>query len=199
MTEKEWKEQAREFNLRDFFMQDTSGIYENAAIVVITDNQLIMSKTDRDGEQPHSDAFEDLYQAIYDIDTSVLQNKNAAMRATIIKNLYGAGNITARLLNENQNRLLWFSFPSTVSQSQLELLSLWCQQNAETITFVEEKIGEQFVGFMHTGNRTAKIGNLDSILEYATTILEDRKVPYSDDKNHIVGYTLEDLKRKKYL
>ena len=199
MTEKEWKEQAREFNLRDCFMQDTSGIYENAAIVVITDNQLIMSKTDRDGEQPHSDAFEDLYQAIYDIDTSVLQNKNAAMRATIIKNLYGAGNITARLLNENQNRLLWFSFPSTVSQSQLELLSLWCQQNAETITFVEEKIGEQFVGFMHTGNRTAKIGNLDSILEYATTILEDRKVPYSDDKNHIVGYTLEDLKRKKYL
>lgn len=199
MTEKEWKEQAREFNLRDFFMQDTSGIYENAAIVVITDHQLIMSKTDRDGEQPHSDAFEDLYQAIYDIDTSVLQNKNAAMRATIIKNLYGAGNITARLLNENQNRLLWFSFPSTVSQSQLELLSLWCQQNAETITFVEEKIGEQFVGFMHTGNRTAKIGNLDSILEYATTILEDRKVPYSDDKNHIVGYTLEDLKRKKYL
>lgn len=199
MTEKEWKEQAREFNLRDFFMQDTSGIYENAAIVVITDNQLIMSKTDRDGEQPHSDAFEDLYQAIYDIDTSVLQNKNAAMRATIIKNLYGAGNITARLLNENQNRLLWFSFPSTVSQSQLELLSLWCQQNAETITFVEEKIGEQFVGFMHTGNRTAKIGNLDSILEYATTILEDRKVPYPDDKNHIVGYTLEDLKRKKYL
>lgn len=199
MTEKEWKEQAREFNLRDFFMQDTSGIYENAAIVVITDNQLIMSKTDRDREQPHSDAFEDLYQAIYDIDTSVLQNKNAAMRATIIKNLYGAGNITARLLNENQNRLLWFSFPSTVSQSQLELLSLWCQQNAETITFVEEKIGEQFVGFMHTGNRTAKIGNLDSILEYATTILEDRKVPYPDDKNHIVGYTLEDLKRKKYL
>lgn len=139
MTEKEWKEQAREFNLRDFFMQDTSGIYENAAIVVITDNQLIMSKTDRDGEQPHSDAFEDLYQAIYDIDTSVLQNKNAAMRATIIKTLYGAGNITARLLNENQNRLLWFSFPSTVSQSQLELLSLWCQQNAETITSVEEK------------------------------------------------------------
>lgn len=199
MTEKEWKEQAREFNLRDFFMQDTSGIYENAAIVVITDHQLIMSKTDRDREQPHSDAFEDLYQAIYDIDTSVLQNKNAAMRATIIKNLYGAGNITARLLNENQNRLLWFSFPSTVSQSQLELLSLWCQQNAETITFVEEKIGEQFVGFMHTGNRTAKIGNLDSILEYATTILEDRKVPYPDDKNHIVGYTLEDLKRKKYL
>ena len=199
MTEKEWKAQTREFNLRDFFMQDTSGIYENAAIVVITDNQLIMSKTDRDGEQPHSDAFEDLYQAIYDIDTSVLQNKNAAMRATIIKNLYGAGNITARLLNENQNRLLWFSFPSTVSQSQLELLSLWCQQNAETITFVEEKIGEQFVGFMHTGNRTAKIGNLDSILEYATTILEDRKVPYPDDKNHIVGYTLEDLKRKKYL
>jgi len=199
MTEKEWKEQAREFNLRDFFMQDTSGIYENAAIVVITDHQLIMSKTDRDGEQPHSDAFEDLYQAIYDIDTSVLQNKNAAMRATIIKNLYGAGNITARLLNENQNRLLWFSFPSTVSQSQLELLSLWCQQNAEPITSVEEKIGEQFVGFMHTGNRTAKIGNLDSILEYATTILEDRKVPYPDDKNHIVGYTLEDLKRKKYL
>ena len=199
MTEKEWKEQAREFNLRDFFMQDTSGIYENAAIVVITDNQLIMSKTDRDGEQPHSDAFEDLYQAIYDIDTSVLQNKNAAMRATIIKNLYGAGNITARLLNENQNRLLWFSLPSTVSQSQLELLSLWRQQNAETITSVEEKIGEQFVGFMHTGNRTAKIGNLDSILEYATTILEDRKVPYPDDKNHIVGYTLEDLKRKKYL
>ena len=199
MTEKEWKEQAREFNLRDFFMQDTSGIYENAAIVVITDNQLIMSKTDRDGEQPHSDAFEDLYQAIYDIDTSVLQNKNAAMRATIIKNLYGAGNITARLLNENQNRLLWFSFPSTVSQSQLELLSLWCQQNAEPITSVEEKIGEQFVGFMHTGNRTAKIGNLDSILEYATTILEDRKVPYPDDKNYIVGYTLEDLKRKKYL
>lgn len=199
MTEKEWKERAREFNLRDFFMQDTSRIYENAAIVVITDNQLIMSKTDRDGEQPHSDAFEDLYQAIYDIDTSVLQNKNAAMRATIIKNLYGAGNITARLLNENQNRLLWFSFPSTVSQSQLELLSLWFQQNAETITSVEEKIGEQFVGFMHTGNRTAKIGNLDSILEYATTILEDRKVPYPDDKNHIVGYTLEDLKRKKYL
>lgn len=199
MTEKEWKEQAREFNLRDFFMQDTSGIYENAAIVVITDNQLIMSKTDRDGEQPHSGAFEDLYQAIYDIDTSVLQNKNAAMRATIIKNLYGAGNITARLLNENQNRLLWFSFPSTVSQSQLELLSLWCQQNAEPITSVEEKIGEQFVGFMHTGNRTAKIGNLDSILEYATTILEDRKVPYPDDKNYIVGYTLEDLKRKKYL
>ena len=139
MTEKEWKAQTREFNLRDFFMQDTSGIYENAAIVVITDNQLIMSKTDRDGEQPHSGAFEDLYQAIYDIDTSVLQNKNAAMRATIIKNLYGAGNITARLLNENQNRLLWFSFPSTVSQSQLELLSLWCQQNAETITSVEEK------------------------------------------------------------
>lgn len=199
MTEKEWKEQIRKFNLRDFFMQDTSGIYENAAIVVITDNQLIMSKTDRDGEQPHSDAFEDLYQAIYDIDTSVLQNKNAAMRATIIKTLYGAGNITARLLNENQNRLLWFSFPSTVSQSQLELLSLWCQQNAETITSVEEKIGEEFVGFMHTGNRTAKIGNLASVLEYATTILEDRKVPYPDDKNHIVGYTLEDLKRKKYL
>lgn len=81
----------------------------------------------------------------------------------------------------------------------MELLSLWCQQNAETITSVEEKIGEQFVGFMHTGNRTAKIGNLDSVLEYATTILEDRKVPYPDDKNHIVGYTLEDLKRKKYL
>lgn len=199
MTEKEWKEQIKEFNLRDFFMQDTFEIYENAAIVVITNHQLIMCKTARNGEQPHSDAFEDLYQAIYDIDMSVLQNKNAAMRAAIIKNSYGSGNITARLLNENQNRLLWFSFPSTVSQSQLELLSLWCQQNAETITSVEEKIGEQFVGFMHTGNRTAKIGNLDSVLEYAMTILEDRKVPYPDDKNHIVGYTVEDFKMKKHL
>ena len=199
MTEKEWKEQIKEFNLRDFFMQDTFEIYENAAIVVITNHQLIMCKTARNGEQPHSDAFEDLYQAIYDIDMSILQNKNAAMRAAIIKNSYGSGNITARLLNENQNRLLWFSFPSTVSQSQLELLSLWCQQNAETITSVEEKIGEQFVGFMHTGNRTAKIGNLDSVLEYATTILEDRKVPYPDDKNHIVGYTVEDFKMKKHL
>ena len=199
MTEKEWKEQIKEFNLRDFFMQDTFEIYENAAIVVITNHQLIMCKTARNGEQPHSDAFEDLYQAIYDIDMSILQNKNAAMRAAIIKNSYGSGNITARLLNENQNRLLWFSFPSTVSQSQLELLSLWCQQNAETITSVEEKVGEQFVGFMHTGNRTAKIGNLDSVLEYATTILEDRKVPYPDDKNHIVGYTVEDFKMKKHL
>lgn len=51
-------------------MQDTTEVDLNAAILVITKNQIINGWTARKGKQPHTDAFEEITQIIYDIDKS---------------------------------------------------------------------------------------------------------------------------------
>lgn len=199
MRQEEWKEKTRKFDLQQFLSQDTSDIYENAAVLVITNQQLIIGKTARDGEQPHSDAFEDIYETIYDIDWSHFPNSNRSVRSAIIKDLYGSDNITARLLNERQNRLVWFSFPPEISSNQLELLAAWCHQNNEIIDDVEKNIKQQFVGLMQVKNKVARIGNLDTVLEYAKTIVSNQAEISTTKPEQIIGITLTDFAKVPHL
>lgn len=104
-------------------------------------------------------------------------------------------NITARMINEHQIQLLWFTLPNSICTEQLKLLSFWCQKNEAVLDEIERKTSQQFIGFQHKAKNFYSMGDLKTFFDYASTIVNDQKI-HIDDKN-IIGCTLEDMLKSK--
>lgn len=67
MTRRELERGIKAFDLQKFFLKDTSKISEYSAILVITDNQLILTENGDHGRDYHIDTLADICKIIYDI------------------------------------------------------------------------------------------------------------------------------------
>ena len=103
MTKQELIENIKQFNIENYYSEDTTGINENSAVLIITDNQFILTKSSNDGKEVHATTFSDIYQIIYDINDLNLSNMNKMTKTIRINTQYGKENITARMLNENNH------------------------------------------------------------------------------------------------
>lgn len=195
MTKQELEKGIRIFDLQRFLEKDTATISEYSAILIITDNQLILTENGHHGRDFHNDTLMDILKIIYEIPKQKhVFDWHENVRT--IEEEYNFGNIWARISNENNEQVLWFIFPDVISQNQYELLAGFIQQAAPIITKCEEKAMHPYsiVGF-----RTpyGTYYGMDIAVKYASSIIGDTPFQKPDDSNNIVGKTIADFKIQK--
>ena len=139
MTRRELERGIKAFDLQKFFLKDTSKISEYSAILVITDNQLILTENGDHGRDYHIDTLADICKIIYDIpEMGGITNWSQYMKE--IERQYASNLIWARLSNENSEPTFWIIFPETITQNQYNLFATWAynQNNISILTEVEE-------------------------------------------------------------
>lgn len=194
MTQKELKESMNQFDLTSFFMKDTQHIHDYSAILVITDNQVIITENGHHGKDFHIDTLADICKVIYQIPLS--NSKSDWTNSVVqIEKKYASNFIWARLSNEGNSRLFWFIFPNSITQKQYDLLSSWIESENAFLKLeqLEETIGQSFVGFL--GLHGVENG-LDAVLNYASTITGLTKMSPPEEKM-IIGKTITDFSKAK--
>lgn len=194
MTQKELKESMNQFDLTSFFMKDTQHIHDYSAILVITDNQVIITENGHHGKDFHIDTLADICKVIYQIPLS--NSKSDWTNSVVqIEKKYASNFIWARLSNEGNSRLFWFIFPNSITQKQYDLLSSWIESENAFLKLeqLEETIGQSFVGFL--GLHGVENG-LDAVLNYASTITGLTKMSPPEEKM-IIGKTVTDFSKAK--
>lgn len=194
MTQKELKESMNQFDLTSFFMKDTQHIHDYSAILVITDNQVIITENGHHGKDFHIDTLADICKVIYQIPLS--NSKSDWTNSVVqIEKKYASNFIWARLSNEGNSRLFWFIFPNSITQKQYDLLSSWIESENACLKLeqLEETIGQSFVGFL--GLHGVENG-LDAVLNYASNITGLTKMSPPEEKM-IIGKTVTDFSKAK--
>ena len=193
MTQKELKESMNQFDLTSFFMKDTQRIHDYSAILVITDNQVIITENGHHGKDFHIDTLADICKIIYQIPIS--KSKSDWTNSVVqIEKKYASNFIWARLLNEGNSRLFWFIFPSSITQQQYDLLSNWIESEDVCLKMeeIEEQTEQSIVGFLGLNGMEKGI---DAVLNYASTITELTQTTPQVEKI-IIGKTIGDLSKK---
>lgn len=194
MTRRELERGIKTFDLQKFFLKDTSKISEYSAILVITDNQLILTENGDHGRDYHIDTLADICKIIYDIpEMGGITNWSQYMKE--IERQYASNLIWARLSNENSEPTFWIIFPETITQNQYNLFATWAynQNNISILTEVEEHLQRAFVGFR---GLTETGYGLEQALDYASTLIREKEVWKPIDMN-IVGKTIADFTTQK--
>lgn len=196
MTQKELQESMNQFDLTSFFMKDTQHIHDYSAILVITDNQVIITENGHHGKDFHIDTLADICKVIYQIPLS--NSKSDWTNSVVqIEKKYASNFIWARLSNEGNSRLFWFIFPNSITQKQYDLLSGWIESENAFLKLeqLEETIGQSFVGFL--GLNGVENG-LDAVLNYASTITGLTRMSPPEEKK-IIGKTITDFSKVKQI
>ena len=185
MTKQELIENISKFSVEEYYSEDTLGIVDNSAVLIITDNQFILTKTSNDGKEVHATTFSDIYQIIYDINDSDFSKMNKMMKTVKINSQYGKENIIARMINENNQKLFLFHFPKNISRNQYQLLEKFNELYGDILNKLTLVQGESFVGIEN--NPIILVENFEEVILYASAKIDDNIIPTYDDSENILG------------
>lgn len=194
MTKQELIENIKQFNIENYYSEDTTGINENSAVLIITDNQFILTKSSNDGKEVHAITFSDIYQIIYDINDLNLSNMNKMTKTIRINTQYGKENITARMLNENNQKLFLLHFPEYISRNQYQLLEYFNELYGNILSMLTLEEKQPFIGIENTP--VIPIANFEEVIEYASARVSDSITSTYEDRN-IVGKTVSTFSSQK--
>ena len=194
MTKQELIENIKQFNIENYYSEDTTGINENSAVLIITDNQFILTKSSNDGKEVHATTFSDIYQIIYDINDLNLSNMNKMTKTIRINTQYGKENITARMLNENNQKLFLLHIPEYISRNQYQLLEYFNELYGNILSMLTLEEKQPFIGIENTP--VIPIANFEEVIEYASARVNDSITSTYEDRN-IVGKTVSTFSSQK--
>lgn len=194
MTKQELIENIKQFNIENYYSEDTTGINENSAVLIITDNQFILTKSSNDGKEVHATTFSDIYQIIYDINDPNLSNMNKMTKTIRINTQYGKENITARMLNENNQKLFLLHIPEYISRNQYQLLEYFNELYGNILSMLTLEEKQPFIGIENTP--VIPIANFEEVIEYASARVNDSITSTYEDRN-IVGKTVSTFSSQK--
>ena len=179
-----------DFDLKEYLIEDTTDKDKNSAVIIITDNQMIMQKTFDDGEDDHIPTIADIYTKIYDVNLDNYNGIREERRNVLINNDYQKYNIVIKLLNENNCRVMYFTFPDFVSLKQLEFLKVLEKRYGPLIKEICEKTNDSIIGY-----KSEETFDFSEVVEYASSIINEYvDHPIKDKK--IIGKTISDFKTK---
>ena len=178
------------------FIQNDDIVMDNGACILITPNQLLITRNiPGENGKPGSGMHDDTNYIL----TSTLYETNLKTNRDIRENQ----NILIRMINEGKDiihiRGISIDLPNTITYSQLEFLQYLEDNYGEVLTSISDKMmqyGElPLILFKSKENRDVFCKSFKDVIEYAKNNLVDPNKKIIEE-NSIIGLTIEDIHNK---